>query len=130
MAGIDEKIKSAINDTKDTSNEYTEEDKTKNKTMAILSYIIPLIPYFVEKESKWVNYHAAQGMNLLIVSIVVNVAIRILYAILGWTLWGVISLISTVCSLSILVLAILGIMNVCNGRAKELPIVNKVKIFK
>ena len=130
MAGIDEKIKSAINDTADTSSEYTKEDQEKNKTMAILSYILPFIPYFAEKESKWVRYHSAQGMNLLILAIGVSILTSILYPLLGWRLWGLVSALSSICGLVIFVLAVMGIVNVVNGKAKELPILNKMKIFK
>ena len=58
--------------------------------MGVLSYIIPLIPYFVEKENKFVRYHAIQGMNLLIISIIYGVAYSILSVflvfipIIGW----------------------------------------------
>ena len=117
------------NETNDTG-EYTKEDIEKNKTMAILSYILPFIPYFAEKESKWVRYHAIQGMNLLIIAIVISIASQILYMILGWSLWWVVNAITSICSLGIFVLAILGIMNVSKGEAKELPIIGNIKIIK
>ena len=58
-----------ILDTEDTSKDYTKKDKDDNKGLALLSYIGPLalIPYFYNKGSKYVKYHAIQGMNLLIV---------------------------------------------------------------
>lgn len=130
MSEIEDKVKSAINDTQDTTDEYTKEDMEKNKTMAILSYILPFIPYFAEKESKWVRYHAVQGMNLLILSIAVSVISAILSTIVGWRLWWLVNTVTSLCSLGIFVLAVLGIVNVCNGKAKELPVVNKFKIFK
>ena len=37
-----------IMDTKDTTKNFTKKDIEDNKGMAILSYILPPIPYFVE----------------------------------------------------------------------------------
>ena len=36
----------------------------------------------------------------------------------------------TLIGLCITALCVVGIINVCNGKAKELPIVNKLKVFK
>ena len=46
-----DKIKSLFTDLKDSSAEYTKEEKDAGKLMAILSYlgILCLIPYFAEK---------------------------------------------------------------------------------
>ena len=45
--------------------ESNKKDNESKKSMAILSYIIPLIPYFVEKKDKFVRFHAVQGMNCI-----------------------------------------------------------------
>ena len=130
MADMEDKVKEVLDDVEDTTSEYTQEDMEKNKVMAILSYIIPLIPYFVEKESPWVKYHAKQGMNLLIISIILSVGLSIISAILTWRLWWLTTTVSSLVSLAIFILAIIGIMNVCNGKARELPVINKFKIIK
>ena len=71
-----DKIKSLFTDLKDSSAEYTKEEKDAGKLMAILSYIgiLCLIPYFVEKDNKYVRYHAIQGLNLFIISLIISVA--------------------------------------------------------
>ena len=136
-------VKEAL-DTEDTSSEYSKEDIEKNKVMAILSYILPFIPYFVEKDSKWVKYHSTQGMNLLVISIAFAIINTILRSVITVnrtvTVWGLtssvrvtpgwLSLPLNLISLAIGVLAVIGIINVINGKAKELPFVNKVKVFK
>ena len=47
---------------------YDKNDIKSNTLLAILSYLglLAFIPYFAPNESKFVKYHATQGMNLLI----------------------------------------------------------------
>jgi len=115
---VTEKFNEALNDVKDESNTVTEDEIKNGTLMGVLSYLLPFIPFLIEKENKFVIYHAKQGMNLFILAIV--------FAVLGW-------FVSTVCSIiniGIIILCVLGIINVCNGKAKELPIVNKFKFIK
>ena len=106
-----------------SENGYSEKDKEENKGMAILSYIsfLALIPYLMEKDSKWVRFHAIQGMNLFIIGLI-SWAIG-LVPLIGWLVSGAINIV-------IVILSIIGIINVCNGEAKELPIVNNFKFIK
>lgn len=116
-----------------SSSIFTKEEMESGKAMAILSYIIPLIPYFAEKNNKWVRFHAVQGMNLLIVAIAVNILTSVLFSMLwsiSWRLWGILSTLSSVVNIGIAVLCVIGIVNVCQEKAKELPLISKVKIFK
>ena len=142
-----DKAKKIVNDVKDDSKSFDKKDIENGKGMAILSYIIPPIPYFAEKNNKYVKYHSAQGMNLLIIAIAYSIVYGILTSIikvngncgtwLGYNLgnyckitpWWVTLPLSLI-GICITILCIMGIINVCNGKAKELPIVNKIKIFK
>lgn len=148
---IGDKAKKVINDVKDETKNFSKEEKEKGKGMAILSYIIPLIPYFAEKDNKFVRYHAIQGMNLLMVAIAYGIINSVLTSVIkvksncGYGYWGDLAAsLGTYCKVTpwwvtfpltiigigFTILCIVGIVNVCNGRAKELPIINKVKIFK
>ena len=102
---------------------FSEKEKEDGKVMAILSYIslLSLIPYFTEKENKWVRFHAIQGVNLLIIEVIFMIIGRI--PLLGWV-------IGWICNIIVLVLSIIGIVNVCNGETKELPIVGGIKFIK
>lgn len=132
MAEKTNKVEEVLKDRKDSTKDFTNKEKEDGKLMGILSYIIPLIPYFVEKENKFVRYHAIQGMNLLIVSVIYGVAYSILSFILafipiiGWIAIFLIGLLG----FGILALCIMGIIDVCNGQARELPIINKCKFIK
>lgn len=136
-----DKIKSLFTDLKDSSAEYTKEEKDAGKLMAILSYIgiLCLIPYFVEKDNKYVRYHAIQGLNLFIISLIISVAAAVVafvgaflafIPVLGFILFAIIGLVCSLVSIVPFALSIWGLVLVFQDQAKELPICNKVKIIK
>ena len=123
------------------------------KVMAILAYIgiLALIPYFAEKNNKFVRFHAVAGMNLLLIWIAYAIISGIVSAIVssvavsncvnsyyyyggscaaGFGATGVVSLIFGIIAILIGILAILGIVNAATGKTKELPIIGKLKIIK
>jgi len=116
-------------------NEYFDKsDVEKNRLMAVLSYlgILVVIPIVVQPDSKFVRYHANQGLMLLIASAIYGVVTRILALVVGWIpIIGsiMISLISLI-GLVLFVFAILGIVNAVQGNAKELPIIGSYRILK
>lgn len=129
---FEEKAKELINDVADDSASFTKEEIESGKGLSIISYIsaLSLISYFVEKENNYVKYHAKQGLNLFIIEIIGDIALYILSTICGWYLRFIPNILSTVFGICVFALSIIGIINVCNGKAKELPIVNKIKIVK
>ena len=148
---VGNKVKGLFNNLEDSTSNFEKKDIESGKAMGVLSYIIPLIPFFAEKKNKFVVYHAKQGMNLLIVSIAYTILYAILtsvvkvngdcgYGYLGdfaqslgitcevtpwWITWPL-----NIIGLGITILVIMGIVYVCQGKVKELPIINKIKIFK
>ncbi|MGM0439150.1 MAG: DUF4870 domain-containing protein [Patescibacteria group bacterium] len=86
--------------------EYQEEGN--QNAIAIFSYlgIFLIIPFLVDKDNPFVNYHIKQGLVLLIFAILVG-----WIPVIGW--------------IASLILAILGIVNVLNGEKKELPLIGK-----
>lgn len=136
-----------LNNTADNTAGFDKADIEQNKAMGILSYFGPLvfIPIFASKNSKFARFHANQGLVLFIADvaygIVQNILLAILRAVFPWNYnYGwiggrgfVYDAISTVLSLVWLIigiLAIIGIINAVKGRAKELPIIGKIKILK
>ena len=104
-----------------------------DKAMAVLGYIIFLIPLFAAKESRFARYHTNQGIVLVIFAvawgILYNILLAILYGIsfrLGWTLGSIIGLIGFVFP----ILGILGIINACKGERKPLPLIGGITILK
>ena len=102
---------------------FDQKDKEDNKLMAVLCYlgILVLIPYFTNKDSKWVKHHSIQGLNLLIVELI-GFVIGIIPFI------GAIA--STVIGIFTIVVSIIGIINVLNCEEKELPLMNNFQFIK
>ncbi len=86
--------------------------------MALLSYlgILVLIPLLAAKEDKFAQYHAKQGLVLLIAG-VIGMFIGVI-PVIGWMLAPFITL-------AWLVFAILGIVNVVGNKEKKLPIIGQ-----
>lgn len=136
-----DKIKSLFTNLEDKTAEYKKEDIEKGKLMAVLSYIgiLVVIPYFAEKENKFVRFHAIQGLNLLLINLIVSVAsfalaviatIIFLIPILGWIIGFVLYAVIGLIPVGLFILDVLGVVYVLQGNAKEIPIVNKIKLIK
>lgn len=101
-------------------------DIEKNKAMAIIGYIIPIlffIPLVTEaKDSVFAKFHANQQLILLIAAVLVNVVGAII-PILGWFV------ILPLGSIAIVVFAIIGLINAAKGEMKELPLIGSFKII-
>ncbi len=110
-----------FNNTADTTAEYDAQDIEKNKVMAVLAYIIFLIPLLAAKDSKFARFHTNQGLVLFIGGILSSVIAAI--PIIGW-------IIAPIAGIIITILAVIGIVNALGGKAKELPIIGKFKILK
>lgn len=129
MADLKETL-NELNNTADTTAEFDPADIAQNKVMGVLAYFswLVLVPIFAAKESKFARYHANQGLALAIAEIICWVVFGILtrFPLIGWIFGIAEGLVSLVC----FVIAIVGIVNAANGRAKELPIVGKLKILQ
>ena len=136
-----DKIKGLFTNLQDKSADYSKEEIDNGKLMALLSYIgiLALIPYFAEKENKYVRFHAIQGLNLLIVNLVVSAAsfvvalvatILFIIPIIGWILGFVLYLVIGLIPVGLLVISILGVVYSLQGNAKEVPIVNQIRFIK
>lgn len=129
MADFNETLND-LNNTKDSTADFDQQDIQNNKAMGILAYIswLVLIPLLAAKDSKFARFHCNQGLVLAIAEIAVWVVFGILsgFPLIG-RIFGIIEgLISLVC----LIFAVLGIINAANGKAKELPIIGSIKILK
>lgn len=110
-----------LNNTADTTSEYDAQDIENNKVMALLAYIIFLIPLLAAKDSKFARFHTNQGLVLFLCALLSSVIAVI--PLIGW-------IIAPIAGVIITVLAIIGIINALGGKAKELPIIGKFKILK
>ncbi len=129
MADMNDKLNELTN-TKDSTAEFDQNDIQQNKAMAILAYLswLVLIPLFAAKESKFARFHCNQGIILAIIEIAVWIvfAFLLFIPVLRWLFL----IIELLISLVFLAFAILGIVNAANGKAKELPIIGKIKLLQ
>ena len=124
----------ALNNTADTTADYTAEDIEQNKVMALLGYlgILFLVPLFAAPNSKFARYHANQGLVLSLAAVAFGIVYTILVTVLLTISWRL-SFLTSILGLLWLaypVLGIIGIINALNGKAKELPFIGKIKILK
>lgn len=107
----------------DYTAQYNPADIEANKIMAVLAYILFLIPLLAAKESPYAKFHTNQGLLVCLAGIAVSIVGSII-PILGWFL------ILPVGCIIVAVIGIMGLINAWTGKAKELPIIGKIRIIK
>lgn len=127
---LKDKAEEILKDIKDNTKKFDKKDIQENKAMACLSYILPPVPYFIENKSKWVRYHAIQGMNLFIIFIILSLAVSVINSLILGSFEYLQTILRTILNVFAAIYAIVGIINVCNDEAKELPLINKFKFIK
>ena len=144
---IKDKTKEVLEDVKDKSKSYTKSEKEEGRALSVVCYLLPPIPYFLEEKNKFVKFHAAQGMNLLFVTVVYWLLITFIKSLikikvacesLGLLTYQEYCEITpawiekplNMLSIIFAVYAIIGIIYALQGKAKELPVLNKLKVFK
>jgi len=148
---FEEKAKETIDkimDTEDSTDDYDKKDIESNKGLAMISYLGPLalIPFLVSKDSKFVVYHAKQGLNLFVIEIIFSIFSYFLTSVIQvpkiCTLWGEttyecgaitpwwITLPIGLVEVVTFIIALSGFIYAYQGKAKELPILGKLKIIK
>ncbi|MBO4916275.1 MAG: hypothetical protein J5374_00165 [Bacteroidales bacterium] len=126
FATAKEKAQSTVEDIKKEIDDYSDQmdpdDVSKNRLMAVLAYIGPLvlIPIFAAKDSKFAKFHANQGLILFLLEIVFCVLGGLKF--IGWLF--------DLCNIVVAILAIVGIIYAAQGKAKELPVVGNWTILK
>lgn len=116
-----------VTGTTDYTNKFKEKEREENLLMAVISYIIPLIPFFVERHSKYVKFHSNQGMNLLVWGILALAFGMILNTAFPGK--GITNFYSFIIKVLYVVLALFGVINALQAKAKELPLVSKLNLI-
>lgn len=127
----------------------TKEEIREGKGLAIVAYIIALIPFLAgDKKNKFIRFHAVQGMNIMITCLILWAASWIINAIVGaiavgsaFSLnaggvagsLGILVIINFIFGLAFVIIGILdliGLIYAAQGIAKEVPLFNKLKFIK
>ena len=113
-----------------TAQGFDPQDIEQNKTMAILAYIIWLVPLIAANQSKFARYHTNQAIILSICIVAVWIVMAIITAILPWTLILTIGIVFSLIWIAIwifaLVCIIMGIITASKGEAKPLPVIGNL----
>ncbi|MBQ1950561.1 MAG: zinc-ribbon domain-containing protein [Clostridia bacterium] len=104
-------------------------DIAQAKPTAWLAYfgILFLVPLLACKNSPYARFHANQGLALFILDLAWTILCETVIEMLDITL---LSTLAELVGLVFLALAIVGIVQVCQGRAKKLPIIGNWQLLK
>jgi len=109
----------------------SDSDVEKNKVLAVVGYIFPIlffIPLITDaKNSTFAKFHANQQLLLLISYIALQVAGSVIFSILR--LYFLLFLLP-LCSLALFVLAIMWAISASRGEMKPLPVVGGIELIK
>mgnify|MGYP003512486457 CR=1 FL=1 len=113
--------------TADTTSEFAVNDIQENKVFAILAYlgILFIVPLLAAPNSKFARYHANQG-SVLFITLLAVLIVSLIFGLIP-VLGIIIRVILYLCFLTLLVI---GIVNAAQGKAKELPLIGGIKLFK
>ena len=110
----------------------SQKDIDENKLMAVLSYIgiLVLIPLLAKKDSPYAQFHAKQGLVLLICGVALGVISTVagfiaVIPVIGWIIGLLVGLAIFVAGIGLFVVGIMGIINAVSGNMKELPIIGQ-----
>ena len=136
------KTKTFFFDTADETSMHDASDVQENKIFALISYLgyLFFIPMIVKPYSRYLRFHGNQGLTLclyLIAVTIVNTVITSIIGIAGYSGMGALiavtiinSIISFILYGSFALLAGIGIYNAVKGRARELPLIGRIRILR
>ena len=113
--------------TSDYSNKYTEKEREDNNILAFLAYVIPPLPFSIERNSKYVVFHSNQAMNNLAWFLIFMIFLKIMSY--GFNGNSTVELLKKICIFVYAILCFVGVFFVMKNQAKELPIVSKVNLI-
>jgi uncharacterized membrane protein len=92
-----------------------------------IGFVFSIVAAIVEKESKFVRFHAFQSLLLHAVAIVLGIGLNVLQAVLGFAGLGMVGMllwvVSMVVGLGLLALSILLMIKANSGEELELPVI-------
>lgn len=115
-------------DPKDHTGEFTAEDVSENKVIAMLPYLFGLfgllLSLIAASDSKYAAFHSRQALKIIVLSTLNSI-------ILLLTCWLIIPiLVCGVFSIVLFVVKIICFIDVCKGHAKDAPIIDSFSFLK
>ncbi len=118
----------AAADPTDHTAEFTPEDISENKVMAMLPYLLGIVGVIIamlaHTESKYTGFHVRQYLKISVCQALVSLA----STVLCWTL--IVPAAGAIALLILFVIRIVCFFQICRGRAKEPAIVHRFGFLK
>ena len=93
----------------------------------VLGFITGIVFLVMEKDNKFVKFHAVQSIIISLALWIFNMVITsILFASFSYSMWGIIGMISSLISLAALIIWIMLILKAYQGEKFKLPIVGDI----
>jgi uncharacterized membrane protein len=92
----------------------------------ILGFISGIIFLLMEKDSRFVKFHAVQSIGISLALVIFNIIISSLYGIFSWSMFWLVATLSSLISLVALILWIFLIMKAFQGEIFKLPIIGDI----
>ena len=138
---LKDKIKVFMSSIKDYTDSFSLEEIESGKALSIVSYLIPIIPFILSKKNNYIRFHTINGMNIFFTYLIFLIIKRTLSYIFGTPCDLVSGLKCIILPISLRMffalanmifsfIVLYGLLNVCNNKAKEIPIISKIKLFK
>ena len=117
---------------------FSRRDADRHHVVAALSYLafLVLIPLIFARRSHYARFHANQGLVLTIIALAYTLVTRIFVSFLDILFGGVYAAIPATMSgifnfgsIFFWILLVLGLSNAANGRAKELPLIGRIRFI-
>lgn len=103
----------------------------EDKVFAALSYvaILFLVPLILRRDSKFVYFHARQGMALFIVWILIWIIISVLGSLITAVAvhagWAFANFLNTLVNWAFVIISVIGIYHAWTGEEWEMPVLGK-----
>jgi len=92
----------------------------------ILGFISGIVFLLMEKDSRFVKFHAVQSIGISLALVIFNIIISSLYGIFSWSMFWLVATLSSLISLVALILWIFLIMKAFQGEIFKLPIIGDI----
>lgn len=117
-----------VQDPRDHTAEFTAEDISKNKVIAMAAYILGIfgiiIALLAAPESPYASFHSRQCLKIEIL----NILLAVITVVLGITV--IVPIAGAIGMVILFVVRIICFFQVCKGRAKEAPIISSFGFLK
>jgi len=92
----------------------------------ILGFISGIVFLLMEKDSRFVKFHAVQSIGISLALVIFNIIISSLYGIFSWSMFWLVATLSSLISLVALILWIFLIMKAFQEEIFKLPIIGDI----